>query len=196
MNVTKATRSEPASATVINRPLLVCWRLAVSLAFCLVFSLPAIAAGPDRQQDTVIFLVRHAEKTQAAADPGLTGAGEARALLLAERLAGQGIQHVHSTDFARTRLTAMPLASRLGIELELYDPTALAAFADSLRERGGRHLVVGHSNTTTELVGLLGGEPGAPIDHHGENDRLYRVTIDGRGQATTELSRYGEPYLP
>ena len=36
--------------------------LAVILAFCLAFSLPAIAAGPCGQNETVILLVRHADQ--------------------------------------------------------------------------------------------------------------------------------------
>jgi probable phosphoglycerate mutase len=194
--MTKRNHSKVAAAATRFAPPAACGWLAVILACCLAFSPPVIAAGPGGQNATVIFLVRHAEKTRAASDPVLTEAGEARALLLAELLADEGIQHVHSTDYARTRLTAMPLADRLGIEVELYDPAALPAFAEALRERGGRHLVVGHSNTTTELVSLLGGEAGAPIDHNGENDRLYRVTAADSGEVTTELSRYGEPYRP
>lgn len=194
--MTKRNRSKVAATDRRFAPPAACGWLAVILAFCLAFSLPLIAAGPEGQNETVIFLVRHAEKTRAATDPVLTEAGEARALLLAELLADEGIQHVHSTDYARTRLTAKPLAARLGIEVELYDPAGLPAFAEALREGGGRHLVVGHSNTTTKLVSLLGGEAGAPIDHNGENDRLYRVTVDSSGEATTELSRYGVPYRP
>jgi broad specificity phosphatase PhoE len=194
--MTKINRSTLAAATGYIAPLLSDWRLAGILAACLLFSLPGNAAEPNGQQDTVIFLVRHAEKTQTGADPALSEAGQIRASLLADLLAKEDIRHVHSTDYARTRQTAAPIANRLGIEVELYDPAGLPAFAEALRESGGRHLVVGHSNTTTQLVGLLGGEAGAPIDHNGENDRLYQVTVADSGEATTELSRYGEPFRP
>jgi broad specificity phosphatase PhoE len=194
--MTKRNQSKVATAARrFQRPAACGW-LAVILASLLAFSLPLVADGPEGQNETVIFLVRHAEKTRDANDPALTEAGEARALLLAELLADESIQHVHSTDYARTRLTAMPLAVRLGIEVELYDPAALPAFADALLQGGGRHLVVGHSNTTTELVSLLGGEPGTAIDHNGENDRLYRVSVAEGGESSTELSRYGKPYRP
>jgi len=56
----------------------------------------------------------------------------------------------------------------------------------------GRHLVLGHSNTTPQLVEALGGEPGAPIEEM-EYDRLYIVTLmDGR--TSTVLLRFGSPY--
>jgi hypothetical protein len=51
--------------------------------------------------------------------------------------------------------------------------------------------VVGHSDTTPELVGLLGGDPGAPIDEPTEYDRLYVVTLGPDGTVTTVLLRYG-----
>jgi hypothetical protein len=54
--------------------------------------------------------------------------------------------------------------------------------------------VVGHSNTTTELVTLLGGEPGTEIEESSEYDRLYILTINPSG-VTTLLLRYGSEYL-
>ena len=94
-----------------------------------------------------IFLVRHAEKTAEKNDPGLTQAGQARALALANRLGGEGITHIHSSDFIRTRDTAEPLAEKLGLDVEIYDPSDLAVIAKKLKATPGRHLVVGHSNT-------------------------------------------------
>ena len=38
-------------------------------------------------------------------------------------------------------------------------------------------LVVGHSNTTPELVDLLGGEGGPPIVEEWEYDRLYLLRV-------------------
>ena len=44
--------------------------------------------------------------------------------------------------------TAAPVSRRIGKEIVSYDPRKLADFAAQLRHSGGRHLVVGHSNTT------------------------------------------------
>jgi hypothetical protein len=63
-------------------------------------------------------------------------------------------------------------------------------------QNGGGYLVVGHSNTTPELVEILGGKPGPPIDDANEYDRLYVVTITEDGAVTTEMRRYGEPSQP
>ena len=61
--------------------------------------------------------------------------------------------------------------------------------AAALLSSPGRHLVVGHSNTTPELVGLLGGDPSSPIPED-EYDRLYVVRHQPGSDATTLLLRF------
>ncbi len=169
-------------------------RLRVLVLLAMLFApaalMPAAAdpAGPD---PLVVFLVRHAEKADAGEDPDLTPAGAQRAAALAAWLRDAGIAHVHSSDFTRTRKTAAPTAAMIGVEVTLYDPRDLEALADRLRGMRGRHLVVGHSNTTPALVGLLGGDPGPPIDEKSEYDRLYVVTRGTDGSVSTVLMRYG-----
>ena len=142
-----------------------------------------------------IFLVRHAEKTADKNDPGLTQAGQARALALANRLGGEGITHIHSSDYTRTRDTAEPLAEKMGLVIQIYDPRDLPAIAAKLKATPGRHLVVGHSNTTPPLVELLGGDGGSPIVEASEYDRLYIVTTKEGEPVKSYLTRYGEPYV-
>ena len=152
---------------------------------------PATVASSE-QNDLVVFLVRHAEK-KSGSDPILTLQGQQRAELLAQMLHNAGIGHVHSSDYRRTRLTAEPVATALGIPVTIYDAGNLQAVADYLKTAGGRHLVVGHSNTTPALVALLGGDPGAAIAEKSEYDRLYIVTLTQRGGVETVLLRYGDP---
>lgn len=153
---------------------------------------PAIGLAADQAADEplVVFLVRHAEKVDSSEDPELASAGKKRALELAAMLRDAGIEYVHSSDFIRTRATAAPIAGVLGLELELYDPHHLPAIAATVKATGGRHLIVGHSNTTGEVVTLLGGDPGKAI-HDEEYDRLYVVTAEPEG-VTTVLLRYGD----
>jgi len=140
---------------------------------------------------SVFFLTRHAEKAGLEDESPLTEAGEARAQAVSRWLRDAGIQKIYSTDFARTRATAAPLAGALGLELQLYDPGKLAELADALRSTPGRYLVVGHSDTTPELVSLLGGEAGAPIGED-EYDRLY-VLHHRSGAGTTTLLLRSSP---
>jgi len=152
------------------------------------------SAGLAAKGDTVVFLIRHAEKIDESRDPGLSEAGLQRSRELARVLRDAGIQRIHSTDYIRTLDTVAPLADMLGLEVELYDWDDPAEFARLLKQEGQRHLVVGHSNTTPKLVELLGGDAGTEIDHAGEHDRLYVLTIDGKGRVSSVLLRYGDVF--
>ncbi len=148
----------------------------------------ACGRSPAAARSGVVYLVRHGETRGEGAGRHLSGAGRARAAALADALGDAGVGKIFSTDLPRTLETAEPLARRLGIPVATYDPGRLPELARKLRAAGGTVLVVGHSDTTPELVGLLGGEPGAPIVHD-EHDRLYRVELpSGR----TTLSRFGD----
>ena len=151
-------------------------------------SAPTAAAGDTHE----IYLVRHAEK-QSGDDPALTEAGQARAERLAEILSDKGLTHIHSTPYQRTLQTAAPIATQTGIEVQLYDASDLAAFADELRAMPGTHLVVGHSNTTPPLAAALGGDPGSAIDEKSEYDRLYWVRLSPE-PVTSSIQRFGVRY--
>lgn len=171
-------------------------------ASILLLAVGALALGTTaiaaRSAATVIYLVRHAEPTlpmyaDSSSDPQLNEAGRARAEALADTLAAEHLDRIFSTDYRRTRQTASPVAERSGLEVEIYDPRSLEAFASRLAATPGRHLVVGHSNTTPELVRLLGGDPGEPIDEEREFDRLYVMVLTPDGEVTSLQLRYGAP---
>lgn len=173
------------------------WRLitliAAIVSLLAILSVSAFAGdhAEEGAKPLTVYLVRHAEK-QKGDDPSLTKAGEARAVALGERLKDAGIEHVHTTPYKRTRETA-GLASRQldGIDIiKGYDPRKLAEFAQSLIDEGGTHLVVGHSNTTPQLVTLLGGDPDEGMTEK-TYDRLYMVLVSGQGNVTTLNLQYG-----
>ena len=143
------------------------------------------------KEPLVVFFVRHAEKVDTSADPELSAAGKERAKQLANALRDAELEHVHSSDYIRTRDTAGPIASRLKLNVEIYDSRDVPALIHKLRQTGGRHLVVGHSSTTPKAVALLGGKAGDPIAESSEFDRLYIVTVDKMGAVSTVLMRYG-----
>ena len=103
-----------------------------------------------------------------------------------------GVTHLHSTDYVRTRTTGEPTAEAEGREIESYEPRDLRGFAARLKTMPGRHLVLGHSNTTPQLVEALGGDPVAAIEPM-EYDRFYIVTVTG-GMVSTVMLRFGEPF--
>lgn len=145
---------------------------------------------------TTVILVRHAEKATAPKeDPPLTDAGTARALLLVDVLKGLPVNAVYSTDFARTRATAGPLAAQRGLKVELVDAKAkdherLVAEAVLRAHRGQTVVVVGHSNTVPGIVAALGA-PRPPDICDGEFDHLFVVRVPAEGAATVEHRTYG-----
>ena len=149
---------------------------------------PSAAAAVVEGAPSVFFLVRHAEKADQSEDPPLTERGHARARELSRLLKSAGVERVYSSDYVRTRDTAAPLAEDLGVEVTLYDPEALPDVAETLLASPVRALVVGHSNTTPELAGLLGGDPGPPIPET-EYDRFYVLTRGPDGSTTTVVLR-------
>ena len=140
-----------------------------------------------------IYLVRHAEKTKQQHDPGLTEEGIVRAIELAEVLRDKSLTTIFSSDYIRTKDTARPIAELLNLDIQLYDPRDLPAIAKTLKMLSGSHLVVGHSNTTPQLVELLGGDSVSEINESSEYDRLYIIKIKPDG-TSSDLLRFGKLY--
>lgn len=168
-------------------------------SFFLLLLLAFLSQPATAQEGSLIFLVRHAERADDGKeaqdeDPHLSEAGFARAQALAVMLTDVELTHVHSTDFVRTRETGTPTAESHGLGVTIYDHRTPAEFAYWLRSTPGRHLVVGHSNSTPALVEALGGDPHGAIDHL-EYDRLYLIVFGSMG-AETVLLRFGEPFQP
>ena len=85
--------------------------------------------------------------------------------------------------------TSWPVAQRASVTVATYDPSKLDQLAIRLKTTPGRHLVVGHSNTTPDLVRALGGDPHGAIQDT-EYDRLYVMVLVPENP-TTVLLRFG-----
>jgi phosphohistidine phosphatase SixA len=114
----------------------------------------AISSISFAEQPTWYF-VRHFEK-QLGDNPSLTETGKARAEVLATFFSDKPLNHVYSTDYNRTLETATPVAALKNVDIQSYDPRNLVEFATQIKTLN-HVLVVGHSNTTPELLGLMGG---------------------------------------
>lgn len=158
-----------------------------------------IAATPSRQADTVVLVVRHAEKAAPSGDAPLSPAGEVRARSLVEVGRDAGVSAVLTTQFLRTRQTGGPLAEALGITPEVLEVRGGVAehakgIADVVRARfaGRTVLVVGHSNTVPSIVHALGG-PKYPDICDDVYDDLFTVILAADGPARVVHSKYGPP---
>lgn len=155
-------------------------RVLCTIAFTLAALSPTLALADAR----FIYLTRHAEKGATGTDPALTAEGKVRAQNIAAALNKANITSIYSTAYLRTQQTAQPLSAALSVPVQTYDPNNLAAFAQQLRTLPGNTLVVGHSDTTPELIRQLGGDV-VPVIAETEFDRLYQVAIGADGDVTT-----------
>lgn len=176
-------------------------KAAINLCLVLTFSLTQFFSCaqtaidfPTDNWPLVVFMVRHAEKADHSRNPDLSKPGKERAIVLADVLRNADIDQIHSSDYTRTKETAAPIAKYLDKNVQIYNPKDLEALVTKLKDAGGRHLVVGHSNSTPNLVKLLGGDGVSKINDAGEYDRLYMVTITKDGTVSSVLLRYGLPY--
>jgi broad specificity phosphatase PhoE len=128
-----------------------------------------------------IYLVRHSEKdhtSENSSDLPLSECGEQRSKALSHFLSEVDLDAVYSTDFRRTINTAMPTADKKDIEITLYNEEDVKSFSNLLLDNKQDALVVGHSNTTGVLAGLLVNNDVEDIELH-IYDRIYQVVVCG-----------------
>jgi broad specificity phosphatase PhoE len=128
----------------------------------------------------MVILTRHAERADGAAtmgsvggsDPKLSPAGAARAEKLLAMLGEANIAAIFTTEFARTRDTAAPLASKLKVAPEVIAAAQLNALVEKIKSHPDDTVfVVGHSNTVPMIIKALGG-PDVSIGDN-EYDNLF-----------------------
>lgn len=185
---------EPPVLTRHRRPFLAPFWVMWLLFFLL---LAAAFVAYQAATTTTIVLVRHAEKELVTIDdPPLSEAGERRAERLAQMFGdvrGPGrIEGIYVTATRRAQQTAMPLAMRLGMKTTVL-PASVDVGTEVARvlseHRGGRVLIVGHSNTVPQIVQKLSGET-VPAIGEDEYDNIYVVTTPTFGKASVLRLKY------
>lgn len=152
-------------------------------------------AGGQVHGPITVLIVRHAEKAATpAADPPLTAEGRVRARALLDAVRDAHVSAIITTQYLRTRATAEPTATALGIKPDVVTAgtaTHAADVAAAVRAHSGKTvLVVDHSNTIPAIVEALGAKrPPAICDS--EYDNLYLVTIAADGSAGLVRASYG-----
>jgi len=137
-----------------------------------------------------IVLIRHAEKMTDVSDPGLTKEGQARASNLVSIFRNTELSAIYSTDYNRTKNTIAVLSENKSLTPILYEANNPELFAEQLFETHVNQtiLIVGHSNTTPNLIqGILKTED-LEVIHHDEYDNFYFINANGVGQG--KLTKY------
>ena len=142
---------------------------------------------------TTVILVRHAEKAGASGDVPLSPAGISRANELARVLSGTSIAAIYVTPYLRTEQTAQPLAAAHHLDpiiaknMDTYARDVVSAILRG--HKGQTVVVVGHSNTTPQVIRTLGiSNPPAVADS--EYDNLFVVSVVDGGAKLVSL-KYG-----
>jgi broad specificity phosphatase PhoE len=190
----------PESPSLMRRrrtflaPLWLTWLLAMGVFAALIASFVYWQSATT----TTIVLVRHAEKDLGAiSDAPLSPEGEQRADRLAQMFGDAEpfgrVRRIYVTNTRRTQQTALRLSQRLGINSEVVD--AKAKSDDLARRvlsenRGGRVLIVGHSNTVPDIVKALIDDEDVPPIGEEEYGTLYVVTVPSFGPATVLRMKY------
>lgn len=149
--------------------------------------------------DTVVVLVRHAEKaTDHPKDPALSEAGQARAASLAKVLADYPLASALVSEYKRTGQTAGPTLRQHNLTatiLPVGKDTAEAygqRMAELVRRKhqGEALLVVSHSDTVPAILFALAGVQVPPILEASEFNRLYVITLPAQGRPGVIAARF------
>ena len=174
-------------------------RVMLGVAMFLSGAAEAIAAGPQ-----VVFMVRHAERAApapagtttaekpmmaASDDPPLSVPGHERAVRLADMLRSADVRHVFTTEYLRTRQTAVPTADARHLEIVAVPAKDPDALLTKIRQVTGNVLVVGHSNTIPDLLKALGIKDDIRIGE-AEYDNLFVVIRPETGEPSLVRLRY------
>jgi phosphohistidine phosphatase SixA len=179
---------------------------------CTLVALLVIGCGARQSAagagDTVILVVRHAERTSNAPNSDLSADGMARANALAAAASPFAIAAVYTTDFCRTAQTGQPTAVAAGTGLRVLSTGSSAAGLDGCTPAitvshddwggaadaaariiaahpGGAALVVGHSNTVPDMVAALTGQSPCPA----------LIAPDERQRCMLPETAYGDLYV-
>ncbi len=145
----------------------------------LTLGIQSIICAQGSHEIFTIYLVRHAEKDLTSnhhSDPPLTQCGKKRAESLSNFFQNVNLSAIYSTDYNRTKYTGLPTATSKNLDIQEYSPNELESFSKLLLNNKQDALVVGHSNTTGVLAGLLIGDEIGEFDLDIYN-RIYQVVI-------------------
>ena len=135
----------------------------------------------EKENTSVYYFIRHAEKDRSDStnkNPSLTIQGLERANKWALFFKDKNIAAVYSTNYKRTQQTALPIAKEQNLEIISYTAKELISEKFIANNKGKNIVIVGHSNTTPELVNSLLGEKKYEDIADRENNNVFIVTLN------------------
>lgn len=180
--------------------------ITIATAFSAISCIPGLFPtdlNPSGQATTII-LVRHTERDPGT-DPPLNEEGLQRAQALKDALAENGVDVIYTTDLLRNRQSVEPLASELGITVNLVNPilyantvtAAQSILAEIFDEHAGKVIlfcgnrgsVVGTPGISESIYRELGGTGVAPERYQD----MYILVVPASGPVHVTKAEYGGP---
>jgi broad specificity phosphatase PhoE len=162
-------------------------RISITLLFVLGL-LSCVGAEKLSAQDfqsTTFYVVRHADRD--GSNDSLTEAGIARAKQLAILMKTFRVEAIYSTDTERTQNTAKPTAEALDLDVTSYGDLTDDWFQKLKTDHAGQAvLIVGHSNTSGQIVNGLGGAGDFSLEED-EYENLFIVTTKPDGATAIKI---------
>src|SRR5262245_60434712 len=179
-------------------------KVTVAKVSSMVFAMSLwISASPIHAQGpaglpVLTVIVRHADRDPGF-DPPLNAAGKQRVQALKIALRETRFSAVITSDFVRTRDTAVDALGMMPIEVKYKNRDRDAHVKEVVeavgRQAGGVVLVVGHSETLKDIIAGLGGPRFANDICGNIYDHIF-VLVPAAGRVQLVHSRYGQPSPP
>jgi len=139
-------------------------------------------------QKTVYYLIRHSEKDRSVSgnNQHLNDIGKKRAENWAQYFKDIALDEVYATRFHRTQETARPTANSKNLNIKSYSVGKLYTNSFQKKTNGKSVLIVGHSDSTPQLVNKILGENKFGAIDDSENGMLYIITIENGEKSVEE----------
>ncbi len=152
----------------------------LTLLFSFILSINSYGQTGNEGETTTYYFIRHAEKDKSNktnTNPKLIKKGKERAQKWAKYFKDIKFDAIYSTDYIRTKKTALPTAKQNNLDITLYSPTTLNYKLFLEDTKGKTVLIVGHSNSTPYFVNKILGEDKYQEMDETINNKLFIVTI-------------------
>lgn len=147
-------------------------------------STPADLKKLSDSNHTEIYILRHTEKIDNSEDPGLSTAGEKRALYWQKVLQYIDFDLILATNYKRNSETAEAIAQNFNTHIEFYHPMSFEVLEFISTVKGKKVLIIGHSNTIPDMANRILGESKYDPLSHKDYNKLILITISENGNTS------------
>ena len=162
----------------------------ISALFIFLWAVSIQAQAPTENNLTTFYFIRHAEKNTSKPsdrDPDLVIEGVLRSARWSSIFSSIDFDIISTTNYSRTRNTALPIAEKKKLPLTFYSPNDFDSVRYMKQNLGKTVLIVGHSNTIPTMVNALIGKKQYKQIKETNYGNLYIINITESGEIIHQL---------